>query len=315
MTNDLEIRHCRALVAVSEHRGISAAARALGLAQSTVSEALLSLERLIGATVTVRRPGQEAALTATALALLPHARALIAASEAALAVVRPGDQRAIRLGAVESASTFLLPRAVAAFRTHWPNVAVHVTIGLCEDLRGRVQRGELDAAITVEGADRAPARDEPWSRVLTPARLCLFASAGSVRPGHRVTQRELARRPLLLPDPDGAFNVLLRAWFAKAVAQPRLESAGSIDGVKIGVRSGGFIGVLPTYAIDRELAQGEFLDVGVHEPLPSIALGLTTRRPPTPLSPLGDMVRCIEAAIPPPAGSRRATPGGRRPAR
>ena len=63
MANDLEIRHCRALVAVNDYGGVSSAARALGLAQSTVSETLLSLERLIGAAVTMRRRGQEAALT------------------------------------------------------------------------------------------------------------------------------------------------------------------------------------------------------------------------------------------------------------
>src|SRR3954454_5959058 len=41
--DDLEIRHCRALLAVHASGGVGAAARTLGVAQSTVSETLLSL--------------------------------------------------------------------------------------------------------------------------------------------------------------------------------------------------------------------------------------------------------------------------------
>jgi len=48
--------------------------------------------------------------------LLPHARALIAASEAALAALAGDDRGVIRLGAVESVSSHILPRALATFR-------------------------------------------------------------------------------------------------------------------------------------------------------------------------------------------------------
>ncbi len=297
MTKDLEIRHCRVLVALGDHGGVSAAARALGLAQSTVSETLLSLERLIGTPVTLRRPGQEAALTAAALALLPHARALISASEAALATVTSGRRNAIRLGAVESASTFLLPPALAAFRSHWPSVDVQITIGLCDDLRKRVQQGEVDAAVTLEAAEGALDRAGSGSRILSPAHLCLFVSSRETLGGLKIKQRDLMRRPLLLPDPDGAFNALMRRWFVTSEERPRFESAGSIDGVKIGVRSGEFVGVLPRYAVAKELAQGEFLDLCVQEPLPAIVLGLTTQYRPVEPSPLHDMTQCIEGAF------------------
>jgi DNA-binding transcriptional LysR family regulator len=302
MTNDLEIRHCRVLVAASDHGSVSAAARALGLAQSTVSETLLSLERLLGTPVTLRRPGREAALTAAAVALLPHAIALIAASEAALATMTLGYRSAIRLGAVESASTFLLPRALTAFRAHWPALDVQITIGLCEDLRRRVHRRELDAAITVERPPSAVDQEGNGSRVLSPTRLCLFVSSHETLGSLKIKRRDLARHPLLLPDPDGAFNTLMRAWFASPEEQPRFESAGSIDGVKIGVRSGEYVGLLPGYAVARELKEGEFLDVRVYEPLPSIALGLTVQNDPPEGSPLQDMIHCLEQALDPCAG-------------
>jgi DNA-binding transcriptional LysR family regulator len=306
MTKDLEIRHCRVLVAVSDHGGVSAAARALGLAQSTVSETLLSLERLIGMPITLRRLGQEATLTAAAVGLLPHARALISASEAALATVTPGRRNAIRLGAVESASTFLLPRAVAAFRARSPSVDVQITIGLCDELRKRVQRGEVDAAITVEGAEGTLDREGIVSRILSPAQLCLFVSSRETLGGLKIKQRDLTRRTLLLPDPDGTFNALMQRWWVTPDQRPRIESAGTIDGVKIGVRSDEFVGMLPRYAVAKELALGEFLALCVEEPLPAIFLGLTTQCRPVEPSPLHDMTQCIEGAIASSASSRFA---------
>lgn len=297
MTADLEIWHCRVLVAVSDHGGISAAARALRVAQSTVSETLLSLERLIGVPVTLRRPGHEAGLTVAATTLLPHARALIGASEAALAAVTSDHRHVIRLGAVESASTFLLPRALTAFRARRPAWDVQISNGLCDELRRRVHRRELDAAITVEGWEGALERNGSGSRLLSPTRLCLFAASRETLGQPKISRQDLARRPLLLPDPDGAFTTLMRAWFSSCGGHPRIESAGSIDGVKIRVSSGEWIGLLPSYAVARELADGEFFEVHVHEPLPEIALGLTLQDQPLEAAPLRDLVDCIEQAL------------------
>ena len=171
--NDLEVRHCRTLLAVHASGGVGAAARALGVAQSTVSETLLSLERLLGVPVTVRRAGREATLTAAAEALLPHARSLIAASEAAVAAARSRDAP-IRLGTVESISSFLLPGPLGDFRLLWPHVEVLITIGLCEDLRKRVSASELDAALTIEGPQ--PGLRADHARDLSPAPIRLVVS-------------------------------------------------------------------------------------------------------------------------------------------
>jgi DNA-binding transcriptional LysR family regulator len=282
-------------VAVNSHGGVGAAARALGLAQSTVSETLLSLERLIGAPVTLRRPGQEATLSAAAIALLPHAHALISASEAALAAVNSAHRNVIRLGAVESASTFLMPSALASFRSRWPDTDVQITIGLCEDLRQRVHRRELAAAVTVEGPSGVLER-ESASRVLSHTRLTLFVGARETLARLKVSRRDLARRPLLLPDSDGAFYHLMRAWFTACNERPRFESAGSIEGVKMGVRSSECVGLLPHYAIAKELALGEFVEVRAQEALPTIALNLTTHDGPLEATPLEDMIHCIEQA-------------------
>ncbi|MEO9132572.1 MAG: LysR family transcriptional regulator [Sphingomonas sp.] len=295
MTKDLEVRHCRALVAVHNSGGVGAAARALGVAQSTVSETLLSLERLLGAPVTLRRTGREAILTPAAQALLPHARSLIATSEAALAAGARQSPATVRLGTVESISSFLLPGPLSGFRLLRPHVDVRITIGLCEDLRKRVERFELDAALTIEGAESA--RDRAGVGEIWLARLRLI-----VAPHHPLAGGVLGRHGLegwicLLADSEGAFYDLMKSWAGSAGHPPRFESAGSIDGVKRGVLHGGAIGLLPDYAVAEELSAGSLAALQTDDPLPRVFLCLTTLRPPPAASPLESLIGEIRAAF------------------
>jgi DNA-binding transcriptional LysR family regulator len=295
MTRDLEVRHCRVLVAVHDSGGVGAAARALGVAQSTVSETLLSLERLLGAPITLRRVGREAVLTAEAEALLPHARALVSLSETALAAASRQGQAVIRLGTVESISSFLLPGPLGAFRLLWPEVDVRITIGLCEDLRKRVARSELDAALTIEGAERphdGNAVEQFW-----PARLRLIAAPDHPLADKVVRRQDIETRTCLLADPEGAFNQLITAWVGNALRPPRLESAGSIDGVKRGVLSSGAVGVLPDYAVAEELARGSLVALKTDDPLPSISLCLTTLNFPQARSSLDSLIGEVRALL------------------
>jgi molybdate transport repressor ModE-like protein len=292
MGKDLEVRHCRVLTAVADRGGIAAAARALGLAQSTVSETLAALERVLGAPVLRRHAGREAKLTAAAEVLLPRARALVAASEAALAAVSAARKDSIRLGTVESISSFLLPKPLGALRRRRPESDVKVTIGLCEDLRRRVARFELDAALTIEPAEAA--RRE-GTTLLARSKL-RFVVAPKHTLARRVVRRaELAAHTLLLTDPQGAFNSLMDEWFG--AARPRLASAGSIDGVVRAVRTDGAIGVLPDYAVAAALKRGTLVALRVKETPPAIALLLTTAEPLAKTSPLQTLAGEIGAAL------------------
>ncbi|MEP6885438.1 MAG: LysR family transcriptional regulator [Gammaproteobacteria bacterium] len=296
MVNDLEVRHCRVLVAVSEHGSVSAAARALKMAQSTISETLLALERVIGAPIMLRRPGKEACLTAAAETLLPHARAVIAASETALAAVSADTRGVIRLGSVESVSSYILPKALNSFRSSWPSVQVQINIGLCNVLRERVRRAELDAALILDGSDRAALHQDGYNRSLSPAQLRFIVSKPP-RKSDDVSRADLAHRTFLLPDPDGAFPALLRAWFGASSQRLRLESAGSIDGVKSGVLNSDVIGVLPHYAVAQELERRALFALKVRESLPAMFVGLTLEREPLEVSPLHNLIKQIESVL------------------
>ena len=304
---DLEVRHCRVLLAVADTGGIGAAARALGVAQSTISETLLALERLIGAPVMRRKTGRSATLTAVGETLVPHARLLVSASEAARAAVAPEGRTVLRLGAVESISSFLLPRPLSAFRLLWPQVDMRISIGLCEDLRARVARGELDAALTIEGA---LARHAGCAvQEIAPMHLRFVVSPRHPFVGRSVKRWDLQTQTFLLTDHEGAFNALQRARLGDAKHAPKLDSAGSIDGVKRGVVNGDAIGVLPDYAALDEVVTGVLVALELDDAPPPISLRLTTQKSPESGSPVEGLIGQVRAALVVPGGARAAAIG------
>src|SRR2546430_343915 len=87
---------------------MSEAARAVHLTQPALSRSLRQLEEEVGAELFDRR-GRHLVLTAAGRALVPRARALLAASEQARIEVSRSAERAyfdVRLGTVDSVATF-----------------------------------------------------------------------------------------------------------------------------------------------------------------------------------------------------------------
>lgn len=314
VTPALELRHCRALVAVADHGGPTRAAAALGVSQSTVSEALLALERAVGTPLLARggrttrvragtpspgtpgRDGTGAAqpgLTPAGVALLPHARTLLAAADAALTAARTAAGDAplhVALGTAESVSTYVLPPVLAGLRARWPRADVQVSTGLCHELRASVAAGRLDVALVLEPAAEpgvgpdAAIRGVPTA-VLGAARLVLVAApagAAGVGAGSPPTPAALARAVLYTTDPGGAYPALLAGYFADhGVDPPRVRSVGSVDAVKRSVLDGGgadaggdgpICGLLSAHAVAEELRAGVLAEVPLAHALPPVYL-------------------------------------------
>src|SRR5262249_20075543 len=91
----MDVRQLRAFVTLVDVGSMTAAAQALGVAQSTVSEGLLALERVLGTRVMVRQRGAAGArLTPAGAALLPYARNVLTGLEEAQIAVAAVDRDA-----------------------------------------------------------------------------------------------------------------------------------------------------------------------------------------------------------------------------
>ncbi|MFN3560246.1 MAG: LysR family transcriptional regulator [Brevundimonas sp.] len=176
----MTLERLRIFVAVAERQHVTAAARALNLTQSAVSNALAALEAEHDVHL-FDRVGRGVVLNATGQAFLPEAKAVLAraaAAEAALA-----DMSALRRGrltifASQTIASAWLPRRLAAFHAAHPGVELDVAIGNTREvaegvLSGAAElglvEGEIDQPLldqTVVGSDRLAVLvtpDHPWS--------------------------------------------------------------------------------------------------------------------------------------------------------
>jgi DNA-binding transcriptional LysR family regulator len=284
---DTEIRQLRAFVTLVELGRVTYAARALTLAQSSVSEALAALERRLGAPLLLRRRGNAHApvLTAAGRALLPHARKVLAAvDEARHAVNRTIDRARARVVVVanESISTYWLPRALAPLRKKWPDTQFMVCVARAMDIRDGVAGGRCDVGLLLERADScsrptriSPARGTTSSRIVDDdVRLTAFALVPHPLQGRPVARESMAPFPLFVSEAAFDFREFVQRYTSKRSAvRLRIESAGSVEGVKKAVScEGGALGLLPAFAVIQEIRQGIFAGLDLRPPPPRMRL-------------------------------------------
>jgi DNA-binding transcriptional LysR family regulator len=286
----LEIRQVRAFVALVERRRVTAAAEALGLAQSTVSEALAALERVLGTPLILRRRGGHGLeLTEAGRALLPHARRILSAVDDAQTAIAAAASRAhthVEIVANESVSTYLLPSILPHVRQHWPQTHFTVSVATCEGVRDGVAGGAFDVGLLLE--ELAPDGSSTHTitplaftdrRVVVPAiPLVLFAGASHPLIGGRspaVMRRDaLVGYPIFVSDGAGPFHDLVRRFLTgDGLDGPVIEATGSIEGVKKAViHDRRAIGLLPAYAVAEELRTAIIARVHVRPSPPTMRL-------------------------------------------
>jgi molybdate transport repressor ModE-like protein len=160
-----ELRH---LLLIAEHGTFTQAARRAGLSQPALTASIQRLEEAMGARLLHRGRGG-ASLTAAGEALLPRARAALAAVEdgrRAVAEVSGLTRGEVRLGGGATACTYLVPPVLAAYRRRYPEVRFLLREAFTAALRDALHDGALDLALVttndpVSRPDPAMT-EEPW---------------------------------------------------------------------------------------------------------------------------------------------------------
>jgi len=173
----MDTRFLLTLLAVAEGGSVAAAARRLNLSPAGVLQRLRALEAEVGATL-VRRSGRNLRPTAAGAAVAARAPALLLAAERLVDAARDGALRgALRLGAVSTAITGLLPDLLQRAGERHPGIEVSLLPGGSGELYARVLDGALDAAILARPPFALPKslgwrtlREEPLV-VLAPASM------------------------------------------------------------------------------------------------------------------------------------------------
>ncbi|MBR7826067.1 LysR family transcriptional regulator [Actinospica sp. MGRD01-02] len=140
----MDLEAVRTFAAVADTGQFQEAAAELAVTQQAVSKRVAALEKGLGVRL-FTRSARGAALTIDGQAFLPHARALLAAEERAVASVRPG-RRALRVDVIERK---LAPAGLLrAFHRAYPDIELGVvTLPNADAAVAAVRDGQIDAAI------------------------------------------------------------------------------------------------------------------------------------------------------------------------
>lgn len=177
----LDVRRLQVLTQLAEQGSFSAAAGALGLSQSAVSQHIAALERDIGLAV-VRRGTRPVELTEAGSALMRHATGILTRLETAeqeVAEIAERRRGRLRFGCFPTVLSTLMPAAFARFRRLHPDVRLTVVDDHLHRLVPRLENGELDLAVIYDHAalpdvaagrfERTPLLADPFQAVLPAA--------------------------------------------------------------------------------------------------------------------------------------------------
>jgi DNA-binding transcriptional LysR family regulator len=301
----------RQFVLIVEHGTFTRAARRAHLSQPALTASIHRLEDELGARL-LTRGRQGAALTAAGEALLPRARAALAALEDARRAVREvaglhaGE---VRLGAGATACTYLLPRGLAEFRAQHPDVRFLLREATTAEVMSALQAGELDLGV-ITPAHGAPFTlpTDPW---FMDELVLVSSAAATVLPGAAGRAR-LARLPFLTFGKGSTTRELLDRHFPGAEVVMEL---GSIAAVKGNVRAGIGVALVSRSAVFADLAARRLVELPhpatpIRRPLHLVHRGLD-RLPPAAAA-LRAMLLASPPERPPGVASRRQRSASKR---
>jgi DNA-binding transcriptional LysR family regulator len=246
----MELRHLRYFEAVARLNHVTRAAAELHVAQPALSKQLRDLETELGVAL-FDRIGRRVQLTEAGMALLPHARAVLAQVDAARAAMaeRVGLQRGLAtVGAPPTVGTHLLPGALAAFNARYPGIELRLREAGISTLIEQLAAGMTDLAVV------ALPVDDPGLAV---APLFSEELVLAVAPQHGLASRRstamaaLADEPFVLSPPNYELREATLTACRQAGFSPRVVlDGGEMDTLLRFVAAGLGVALVPQLALE-----------------------------------------------------------------
>ncbi len=252
----LDTRQLNAFVTLVETGGFTAAARRLFLTHSAISHSIRSLEIELGCRL-LNRLGKKVELTPVGEAFLFHVqeglKSLSQARAAVEAFKQRGSQR-FKIAAGAALSGLLFPVVLTRLRLEHPNILVTAKTAQASDICAALRNGDLEVAISSQPF-HAP--DLEFFQLFQAPMRAIVPSTHRWAALSAAPFNELIEEPCLLPEKSHPTRQLIDKHFAAEDAVLRCAAEiDSLDTVRELIRQGFGMGILPEWAVRRELAEG-----------------------------------------------------------
>ncbi|MBP0492562.1 LysR family transcriptional regulator [Pararoseomonas indoligenes] len=246
------LRQARAFVSVVRLGSLTRAAEALGVSQPTLTVQLRQFEEALGLRLLDR--GTRGTLPTTeGLRLAAEFERLVGDFDLLMTQARDvAAQRVgtVRLAALPSIGTTLLPRALARLRADRPGIQVLIRDAVARRVAALLRAGEVELAIGTELEADPELEAEP----LIVDRMVAAVPFGHPLAGRRsVRLADFAGVPLILTDPESSVRVLVdRAFAGQGLsATPAYEVTYMSTALGL-ARAGLGVAILPSSAVGTD---------------------------------------------------------------
>lgn len=277
----LQLDDLRCFIGAVEHKSLTAAAAAEGVAQSAFSRHLARLEADLGGRV-LHRTGRGVEITELGARVLPRAQALLAqaqslADEASGRWNRPSG--VVDVGLLPSLTHPLAGRLFARAHQEFPDIQLR----LHEAYSGEVETLLADGRIDVGTFNRYRSLRRASQDVVLTSPMCLVAAPGTVgvREGP-VRFAFLAQHPLAMPLRPNSLRSAIEDIARRRNLQLQVVlEVDSSTAMKNAVTSCALCTALPAHAVTGEVQRGELVALPITHPgLRQTTFVDTTRRRP-----------------------------------
>lgn len=257
----MDTRLLRTFVTLAATGSFTAAARALHLAQSTVTVQIRTLEKELGTPLFDRMPSGTVPTRAGAR-LLEGAEEVLDAMARLRSTAAAGQGDApegtvegeVAVGAGDSLCASRLPGVIASLRREHPGLDVHLhAVGTAAAVDG-LRTGRLDLALLLEPE---VAEGDLLARRIASEPLAYVAAPGHPLAGRAAGWEELARESFFVHEEGCSYSDrLVRTLLGMSGIRPRITRFGSIDAARSCVAAGLGMTLLPRVTVERHLAEG-----------------------------------------------------------
>lgn len=297
----IKFRHLQAFVEVARQKSVMKAAELLHVSQPAVTKTIRELEQALGVGV-FERDGRGIRITRYGEVFLRHAGAALTALRQGLDSVSQeqfGDAPPIRIGALPTVSTRIMPRAMDLFLKENTWSRVKIVTGDNAVLLEQLRIGDLDLVVgRLAGAERMAG----FSFEHLYSEQVVFA----VRAGHPLLApgkslfAELGRYTLLMPTRGSIIRPVVENFLiANGVASlpSQIETVSDAFG-RAFVRNSDAIWIISNGVVARDIADGVLAALPIDTSETKGPVGLTVRTDSIPSLPLSILTQTIrEAAL------------------
>jgi DNA-binding transcriptional LysR family regulator len=280
MNRNITRRPFSYFTAVAESGSVAAASRALNIAQSAVTKAMLELEAELGSTLFER--------TSRGMVLTPQGHRFLASARKVLSTVADatrlhggepeGLTGVLAIGVTSLVAGYYLSELLSRFRRHNPGVEVFVTEETPPFLEHLLINGELDVAIMVSNALGEPQALVAETLTRSPNRVWL-ASNHALASHEELTLAECAACDQIVLEADRIDDLMRSVWARHQLKTRTILRTSSLEAVRSLVGAGLGVAVLPDFLYRAWTLDAEHVDVRrLRDEVPSVDVGLVWRR-------------------------------------